>query len=316
MAPVIVISDAAPLGDDGVAIGLLIGARDRAIVGIVATSGNVWAEDAERNLRAITAQLGDETIPISLGLPSQAHEARAARARIEMRATRLPYVGAFAGDMPVSEEHHTVEQSCRALLERIAAAHRPDLVALGPASVLHALTQRADLKDRVGRVFMMGGALDGQGNVSGAAEFNFWFDPEAAESLLASSLPVTLLPLDATRGLTYAPQLRTSLDLSDPPGAYLHARLTARDNPFLCDEVLAAAVLEPSVVKRRVRLKLGVETAPGAAYGALVRLGDDAKRRAVDVILKIDDIALARIFSAVFRCKHPTDWFRQKLPQA
>src|ERR1043165_7995545 len=74
------------------------------------------------------------------------------------------------------------------------------LVALGP------LTNRAaaaalDARRlaRVGRVVVMGGAVTAPGNVTPAAEFNFYVDPEAAAQVLELGLPLELVPLDGTR---------------------------------------------------------------------------------------------------------------------
>ncbi len=74
------------------------------------------------------------------------------------------------------------------------------VVALGPPTNLAvALDRDRERMAGVGRVVVMGGAVAGPGNVTPAAEFNFYVDPEAVARVLGSGLPVELVPLDVTR---------------------------------------------------------------------------------------------------------------------
>jgi purine nucleosidase/pyrimidine-specific ribonucleoside hydrolase len=74
------------------------------------------------------------------------------------------------------------------------------LVALGPLTNLAvALARDRRVFSRVGRIVVMGGALAAPGNVTPAAEFNFYVDPEAAAAVLESELPLDIVPLDVTR---------------------------------------------------------------------------------------------------------------------
>ncbi len=74
------------------------------------------------------------------------------------------------------------------------------LVALGPLTNLALALQRdARRMALLRRVVIMGGAVAVPGNVTPAAEFNFYADPEAAAQVLASGLPIELVPLDVTR---------------------------------------------------------------------------------------------------------------------
>jgi purine nucleosidase/pyrimidine-specific ribonucleoside hydrolase len=88
------------------------------------------------------------------------------------------------------------------LILEMAARHGPDLtlVALGPlTNVALALQRDAAALRRIGRLVVMGGAIGAPGNVTPAAEFNFYVDPEAAAATLEADLPVELVPLDVTR---------------------------------------------------------------------------------------------------------------------
>jgi pyrimidine-specific ribonucleoside hydrolase len=52
--------------------------------------------------------------------------------------------------------------------------------------------------ERIGRLVVMGGSAAREGNVTAAAEFNVWADPEAAQVVLTAGLPTTLVGLDVT----------------------------------------------------------------------------------------------------------------------
>ncbi|MFQ5897565.1 MAG: nucleoside hydrolase [Candidatus Methylomirabilia bacterium] len=74
------------------------------------------------------------------------------------------------------------------------------LVALGPLTNLALALQRDPSRlARIRRVVVMGGAVASPGNITAAAEFNFYVDPEAARQLLGAGLPIELVPLDVTR---------------------------------------------------------------------------------------------------------------------
>lgn len=83
-----------------------------------------------------------------------------------------------------------------------AREHREALtiVALGPlTNIARALDVDEGAMRRVGRLIVMGGAVEAPGNVTAAAEFNFHVDPVAADRVLASGMRITLVALDVTR---------------------------------------------------------------------------------------------------------------------
>ena len=79
------------------------------------------------------------------------------------------------------------------------------LVAIGPlTNVALALARRPDAVRGIRRLVWMGGAFSG-GNVTPAAEFNAWWDPEAAARVLQAGLELVIVPLDATKDATVGP---------------------------------------------------------------------------------------------------------------
>jgi pyrimidine-specific ribonucleoside hydrolase len=101
--------------------------------------------------------------------------------------------------LPDPRETPVAEHAVDFLARRLLAAHAPvTLVALGPLTNIALLfALRPESVERVERVVLMGGAI-GPGNMTPAAEFNIWTDPEAAERVFTSGLDLTMVGLDVT----------------------------------------------------------------------------------------------------------------------
>jgi len=164
---------------------------------------------------------------------------------------------------------------------------QPLLVATGPLTNL-ALALRADPEalSGFGRIVIMGGALEVRGNTGPVAEFNFYVDPEAADTVLSSGLDITVVPLDATtrvalkrERLESLSRWKESLEASRAPGALARgegglAAIFARaldhyiryqraesglDAGYMHDPVALAAAFAPGLVGTR-ETPLGVVT--------------------------------------------------------
>lgn len=174
------------------------------------------------------------------------------------------------------------------LTDVLSAAPAPMLVlTLGPLTNLaEALLAQPGLAAQISMVYIMGGALTVPGNAGPAApeaEWNIYADPEAAQAVLASGAPLTLVPLDATNTLpitpAYARQIRQQAAV---PAAQVVAQLLAASADFVdsgdyyfWDPLAAALLSEPSLAPTRaanVQVILTgpdtgrlIETAGGAA---------------------------------------------------
>ncbi|MET0734071.1 MAG: nucleoside hydrolase [Microbacterium sp.] len=95
--------------------------------------------------------------------------------------------------LEVSDEHGVDA------LVRLAAEHRGELriVAIGPlTNIASALTKDPDFARNVGELYIMGGSNNGRGNITAAAEYNFFVDPEAAKAVFAAGFDITVIPWD------------------------------------------------------------------------------------------------------------------------
>ncbi len=146
-----------------------------------------------------------------------------------------------------------------------------------------ALRVRPDLETKIKRVVFMGGAIGVAGNATPAAEFNFWFDPEAASIVLRSRIPEKVMfGLDicnaapirkpefdriASAGTPVANLFREDLG-NRYPGFLKHPESTA----YMWDSLAAAYLLDPGFVTRSETRFLDVSTTWDKSYGAAVPL--------------------------------------------
>jgi len=169
---------------------------------------------------------------------------------------------------------------------------RMTILALGPmTNVALLLRLHPDLEGKIQRIVFMGGNVHVPGNASAAAEFNFWFDPEAAQAVLRSHIPEKVMfPLDICNHavLTKARfeeivAARTPLTeryKDDYGQRYPGFLKNPNATGFLWDELAAAWLLDTGFVTRSETAWLDVDTRFGKTYGATFpldrRLAPDA----------------------------------------
>jgi inosine-uridine nucleoside N-ribohydrolase len=150
------------------------------------------------------------------------------------------------------------------------------LVPVGPlTNIALFLARYPELEARVGRVVLMGGAI-GAGNVTPAAEFNIWADPEAARRVFSSDLDVTMVGLDVTHRALMGPAHVRQLALAGSAGrlvadlfefyARFHREQYAWDGVPVHDAVAVAYVIDPTLMQTThcgVRIDTGPEISRG-----------------------------------------------------
>ncbi len=269
--------DTDPGADDAVAILLALRTPGTEVVALTTVAGNVDVDQATRNALKTLSVAGRLDVPVHRG----ASESLAAEG-FERAESVHGHDGLGGHDFdPVGAEHPDAALDATLALFR---EHGSTLtyVALGPLTNLaHAIDVDADTCRRVGQVVVMGGAGDGVGNVTPAAEYNFWCDAEAARIVLRSGLPLRVVGWDVSRRdavVTAADvdRLRASSD----PVAKFAADVTRRYFEFvssnhlpgamdLPDPVAMAAALRPDHASWR-RVAADVECLGELTRGALV----------------------------------------------
>jgi inosine-uridine nucleoside N-ribohydrolase len=210
--------DTDPGIDDALALLLAWGSPELDVLALTVVAGNAPLDNTARNAARLVAVRRPARLPrIALG-------AAAPLRRELVIATPDEHGGDGLGDAvdwpPVTGP--PASPSAAETLVALARAHaeRLTLIALGPLTNLAvALRLDAEAMRRIGRVVVMGGAVDVRGNTATDAEFNIFVDPEAAREVLDAGLRVDLVPLDATR--------QTRIDRGQ-----LHAALAGRPGPL------------------------------------------------------------------------------------
>jgi purine nucleosidase len=190
-----IIIDTDPGQDDALAILLALASPELEVLGITAAAGNVPVALTSKNIRKVCELAGRRDIRVFAGcegpMQGSLFTAEYVHGATGMDGADLP-----EPTMPL-EAQHGVDFLIETLM-----AHEPGTVTvctLGPMTNLAtALSREPAIAARIKSVVLMGGGLFEGGNVTPAAEFNIFVDPEAARIVLSSGAPIVMMPLDVT----------------------------------------------------------------------------------------------------------------------
>jgi purine nucleosidase len=189
-----VIIDCDPGIDDALALCLALFDPRLEVVAVTAVEGNVSARQASLNVQAVIEQIDPARFP-RIGVATGGEFPPAVDGHHLHGADGLGNAG-FA----VSELHRQHPAEKIICDEVRAAPNEVTIIALGPlTNVARAFQRDAELPHLVNRIVIAGGSLNGVGDVTAAAEFNMYFDPESAAAVFRSPTTKTLAPLDVTR---------------------------------------------------------------------------------------------------------------------
>ena len=190
-----IIIDTDPGQDDAVAILLALSSPELEVLGLTVVAGNVPLALTERNARKILELAGRPDIPVFAGcdqpLARRLVTAENVHGQTGLDGIELP-------DPAIAlQPRHAVDFIIDTL--RREPAGTVTLVPVGPlTNIAQAFRQAPDIVTRVQQIVLMGGAYFEVGNVTPAAEFNIYVDPEAAAAVFAAGAPLVVMPLDAT----------------------------------------------------------------------------------------------------------------------
>ena len=196
MQPRKIIIDTDPGQDDAVAILLALASPEEIdVLGITCVAGNVPLELTSRNARIVCELAGRTDVKVYAGcdrpLGRDLVTAEHVHGKTGLDGPTLP-----EPTMPL-QDGHAVDFIIAQLRE-----HAPGTVTLcplGPLTNIATAFERApDVVDRVARIVLMGGGYFEGGNITPAAEFNIYVDPQAADIVFRSGVPLVVMPLDVT----------------------------------------------------------------------------------------------------------------------
>ena len=212
-----VILDVDPGIDDAMAICIALFDPSIEVVAITAVGGNVAPDQATRNVQAIVEQLDPPRLP-RLGAASPPENGLPVDARHLFGIDGLGNAGFNVAEL--LSPHPSEKIICDAVR---ADPNAVTIVALGPLTNLARAFQRdPELASLVGEIVIMGGAVSGPGNITPAAEFNIYCDPQSARAVFRSLSTKTLIPLDITNRIVLSFDLFNKLpDESTAVGRFL-----------------------------------------------------------------------------------------------
>lgn len=200
--PLPVIFDCDPGNDDAAALWVSMASPEFFdILGITCVGGNAPLEQVSINARSICELVGREDIPVFAGCPvplvKKPFVSDGAHGKTGMDGATLP--------LPTmkQQEEHAVDFIVRTLRE---SSVKITIMATGPlTNIAMALRMAPDIKKNIEEIVIMGGAI-AAGNITPAAEFNFYVDPHAAYVVTNSGLKLTLIGLDVTHKIETCPE--------------------------------------------------------------------------------------------------------------
>src|SRR6266481_3743303 len=291
--------------DDAVAIIMALRAPDVRVLAITTVAGNVDVQQSTRNA-LYTVELCGANVPVYTGaekpLLRRYENATWFHGRDGLGDHGYPPPRRAPGKL------HAVD----AIVEAIEANPGFVIVTLAPLTNLAlALAKKPNIAAKVGRCVVMGGAPCCEGNVTPAAEYNIWVDPEAARIVMRSGLPVELVGWHLSRGdaVVREDDIARILGFNTPLAKFAiecnsHARKaykvqTGEDGISLPDPVAMSIALDPSIGTDWSEHYIDVETQSELTRGMTVvdrlNVAADDRNQAVWAPV-LDKKAKAKIF--------------------
>ena len=255
-----ILLDCDPGHDDAIAILLALASPEVELLGVTTVAGNQTLQKTTDNAIRVLELAGRGDVPVAMGSPRP--------------LVREPFVAGYVHgetgldgpDLPPPRASPVDAHAVDFLAERLDGA---TLVATGPlTNVALLLARYPDASPE--RIVLMGGAI-AEGNVTPAAEFNVWADPEAAARVFASGLDVTMVGLDVTHQAlltgSHAEALRASgrigkvvAELLDFYGVF-HREVYGFDGSPVHDAVALAYAFRPGLLElERLNVRVDCES--------------------------------------------------------
>ena len=266
-----VLIDCDPGHDDAIALLLALASPEVELRGITTVAGNQTLEKTTANALKILEFTGRTDIPVAAGADRPLVRERYVAAYVHGET------GMDGPELPDPETKPVDQHAVDFLAERIEPGIV--LVPTGPLTNIGLLLARhPELAERIERIVLMGGAI-AEGNVTPAAEFNIWADPEAAARVFTSGIDVTMVGLDVTHKALFRPAHserlaatgRTGKLVAELFGFYqrFHSEQYGWDGSPVHDAVAVAHVVRPGLVRtadRGVVVDCGGELSRGRTY--------------------------------------------------
>jgi inosine-uridine nucleoside N-ribohydrolase len=262
--------------DDAVALIMALRCAEVQVVAITAVAGNVNVQQASRNA-LYTAELCGSSVPVFVGAEKPLKRAHRNAAWFHGQD------GLGDHGYPLSRRVPERQSAVDAIIDTIETHPGLEMVTLGPlTNVALALQKRPGIAAKVRRCVVMGGAPCCEGNVTPAAEYNIWCDPEAGRMVVRSGLPIELVgwhlcrgeavlsPSDIQHVLSFGTSVAKFAIECNSRGQEAFLEQTGEHGISLPDPVAMAVALDPSIVTSQSEHFMDVETESELTRGMTV----------------------------------------------
>lgn len=280
-------------GDDGQAFVLAAQAHAAGriqILGMTLVAGNTWIEEQRPLATKAVERVGLEAdIPVFAGADRPLlHSQASFEEEKALLGVGDGYYGAWSHPKPKSEADIALSPDGAAQHTKIQEKHAVDFIietvranpgqvtilAIGPiTNIALAIRKAPDIVPLIKRIVYMGGAFDVPGNTMPAAEFNVWFDPEAAKIVYREPIEQIFIPLDVTNSARLDSGVFERIWKANPVIAKIDPRATPSPNVpapkffQFWDQLAVAYVVDPTLATNVETRWIDVDTTFGANYG-------------------------------------------------
>ena len=249
-----ILLDCDPGHDDAIALLLALASPELELLGVTTVAGNQTLEKTTANALRVLERAGRGDVPVAAGAD------RPLARELFIAAYVHGETGLDGPTLPEPQGAPVGQHAVDFLAERIRDCDRTvTLVPVGPlTNIALLLARHPEAAGNVERIVIMGGAV-AEGNVTPAAEFNIYVDPEAAWRVFHSGLPVTMVGLDVTHKALMMPSHVERLRASGDVGRFVaelhdffvqyHERTYGTEGAPIHDAVAVAQVLRPGIVE-------------------------------------------------------------------
>jgi inosine-uridine nucleoside N-ribohydrolase len=282
-----VMIDTDPGVDDALALLLAMRSPELKIEAITSVAGNVPLDLTLPNALRMVEIAGRTDIPVAGG-------ANRPLLRRLVSATYAHGENGLGGAVFPEPTTRPASEPAAVLIRQVVRKfpREVSLITLGPlTNIAAALSADRELAGMVRGLVMMGGSLSG-GNITPAAEFNIYVDPEAARIVFQSGIPITMVGLDVTRRTTLTDDHVRALEATQTPVSQAAAKIArnaithTRERGFLVgpnmhDSLAVAAFLDPSLLNWKqyyVDVETSGELTAGETVGYSPGAGDLRRR--------------------------------------
>jgi inosine-uridine nucleoside N-ribohydrolase len=268
-----VILDTDPGHDDAIALLLALASPELDVLGVTTVSGNQTLEKTTANALKILEFVERADVPVHVGAPRPLVREQWAAAYVHGDS------GLDGPDLPDPQTEPRKGHATDFIAAQVEEHDGVVLIPVGPLTNIGLLLAKyPGIESRIARIVLMGGAI-AEGNVTPAAEFNIWADPEAAHRVFTSGIDVTMVDLDVTHKALLLPEKVDELRDAGRVGSLVaqlydfyherHVRMYGWEGSPVHDALAVAHVIRGDFVEtqhRHVQIDIGPEPGRGRTY--------------------------------------------------